>query len=181
MTAVRWTVLVPMRALPSAKSRLAATLPPDRHAETVRAIRADTLAAVRAAAPVARVVVIGDAPGADVGLVQTSPGLNGALRDGAAFAAQHWPADGVAALVKAEADAAAATVARQWRASEAGPELLEAHPELVRSSPELQATVERTVRDWQGDVLDIVRAEGGEVVVSPSVAAAVWLERSIRP
>ena len=79
--------------------------------------------------------------------------------------------DGVAALVQAEADAAAATVARQWRASEAGPALLEAHPELVRSSPELQATVERTVRDWQGDVLDIVRAEGGNRRTNARIAA----------
>ena len=56
-----------------------------------------------------------------------------------------------------------------------GPEIcaraLEAHPELVRSSPELQATVERTVRDWQGDVLDIVRAEGGNRRTNARIAA----------
>ena len=32
-------------------------------------------------------------------LVQTQPGLNGALRDGAAYARTRWPGDGVAALV----------------------------------------------------------------------------------
>lgn len=88
-----------MRALPSAKSRLAAGLAPERHAEVVSAIRADTLAAVRAAPLVARVLVIGDRAGDGVALVQSSPGLNGALRDGAGYARTQWPGDGVAALV----------------------------------------------------------------------------------
>lgn len=96
---MRWTVLVPLRALPSAKSRLAASVPADVFERLVDAIRADTLAAVHAAAPVARVVVIGDRAGDGITLVQTHTGLNGALRDGAAHARAHWPADGVAALV----------------------------------------------------------------------------------
>jgi 2-phospho-L-lactate guanylyltransferase len=96
---IRWTVLVPLRALPSAKSRLAETVPPEVHADLVEAIRADTLEAVHATESVARVVVIGDRPGRGVTLVQTSDGLNGALRDGAALAAEHWPDDGIAALV----------------------------------------------------------------------------------
>jgi 2-phospho-L-lactate guanylyltransferase len=96
---MKWTVLVPLRALPSAKSRLAESVPPELHGDLVEAIRADTLEAVHAATEVARVVVIGDAPGAGVTLVQTSAGLNGALRDGAAFAAEQWPDDGIAALV----------------------------------------------------------------------------------
>lgn len=79
--------------------------------------------------------------------------------------------DGVAALVQAEADAAAATVARQWRGSDAGAALLDAHPALARSSDSLQPTVERTVRDWQGDVLDIVRAEGGNRRTNARIAA----------
>jgi 2-phospho-L-lactate guanylyltransferase len=96
---MRWTVLVPLRALPNAKSRLASTVPAELFEALVTAIRADTLAAAGAAAPVARIVIVGDVPGADVTLVQHSPGLNGALRDGAAHAAEHWPEDGVAALV----------------------------------------------------------------------------------
>lgn len=99
---LRWTVLVPMRMLPAAKGRLAAGLTAEVHTELVRAIRADTLAAVRAAPPVARIVVVADEPGMDGGglvLVQRSAGLNGALRDGARHARQNWPADGVAALV----------------------------------------------------------------------------------
>jgi 2-phospho-L-lactate guanylyltransferase len=94
-----WTLLVPLRALPGAKSRLAQAVPRDLHGSLVAAIRADTLDAAGAADKVARIVIIGDAPGPDVTVVQTSPGLNGALRDGAAFAAAHWPDDGIAALV----------------------------------------------------------------------------------
>jgi len=96
---MKWTVLVPIRALPSAKSRLASSVPAEVFAPLVAAIRADTLDAVHAAGPVARVVIIGDRPAPDVTFVQSSPGLNGALRDGAAYARQQWPDDGVAALV----------------------------------------------------------------------------------
>jgi 2-phospho-L-lactate/phosphoenolpyruvate guanylyltransferase len=96
---MRWTVLVPFRALPNAKSRLSSTVPACLFEPLVVAIRADTLVAVRAARPVARTVVISDEPGDGVTLVQTSSGLNGALRDGAAFARHRWPDDGIAALV----------------------------------------------------------------------------------
>lgn len=90
---------MPIRALPNAKSRLSSTVPALLFEPLVTAIRADTLEAVRAAPPVARTVVISDEPGAGVTLVQTSTGLNGALRDGAAFARRRWPGDGIAALV----------------------------------------------------------------------------------
>lgn len=96
---MKWTVLVPLRALPSAKSRLASTVAAGVFEDLVTAIRADTLAAVGAAGPVARVVTVGDRPAAGVTIVQSRAGLNGALRDGAAYARAHWPADGVAALV----------------------------------------------------------------------------------
>ncbi len=79
--------------------------------------------------------------------------------------------DGVATLVQAEADAAAATVARRWRSTEAGPALLDARPDLARSSADLQEQIERAVRDWQGDVLDIVRAEGGNRRTNARIAA----------
>ncbi|MDQ6848564.1 MAG: 2-phospho-L-lactate guanylyltransferase [Actinomycetota bacterium] len=99
-TELQWTVLVPMKALPAAKSRLAQTVPAGWHVELVAAIRADTLRAVRAAARAARVLVITDVEdGISGALVQSAPGLNGALRDGADHAGQHWPRDGVAALV----------------------------------------------------------------------------------
>ncbi len=94
-----WTVLVPIRALPSAKSRLASSVPSELFEQLVSAIRADTLTAVRACSAVARVVVVGDRPGDGITLVQHSAGLNGALRDGAALARERWSADGTVALV----------------------------------------------------------------------------------
>jgi 2-phospho-L-lactate guanylyltransferase len=103
---VRWTVLVPAKSLPGAKSRLAAGIPDaDAHARLVHAIRADTLAAARTAPSVARVIVITDRAeaghhlAADAVLVQTRPGLNAALEEAAAYASAQWPQDGVAALV----------------------------------------------------------------------------------
>lgn len=93
---MNWTVIVPLKVLPNAKSRLAVSLTAAEHLALVEAIRADTLAAARV---VARVLVVADAPSPDADLVQVSPGLNGALRDGAAHARTHWPEDGVAALV----------------------------------------------------------------------------------
>ena len=78
---------------------------------------------------------------------------------------------GVSALLIAEADAAAATITRTWRGTEAGPLVLEAHPELARSSRGLESEIERLVRDWQGDVLDIVRAEGGNRRTNARIAA----------
>ncbi|MFJ6134228.1 dynamin family protein [Janibacter terrae] len=78
---------------------------------------------------------------------------------------------GVSALLIAEADAAASTVARTWRSTEAGPVVLDQHPELAHSSRGLEGEVERLVRDWQGDVLDIVRAEGGNRRTNARIAA----------
>ena len=78
---------------------------------------------------------------------------------------------GVASLLLAEADTAAATVAREWRGTEAGPAVLEAHPELARSSRGLEGEVERLVREWQGDVLGIVRSEGRNRRTNARIAA----------
>ena len=97
--------MVPVKALPSAKSRLAVAVPdPGQHAALVLAIRADTLAAARRTASVARIVVVADAGGVDAPdalevILQTEPGLNAGLRAGAEYAGQRWPHDGVAAMV----------------------------------------------------------------------------------
>lgn len=101
---MQWTVLLPAKALPAAKSRLAgASGGPDEHARLVRAIRQDTLAAAVTAPGVARVVVVVDRPGEPYPgvevFVQTRPGLNAALREAAAWALSTWPEAGVAALV----------------------------------------------------------------------------------
>ena len=104
---VRWTVVIPAKALPAAKSRLApASNGRPAHERLVAAIRTDTIAAAQAAPGVARVLLVADRsdPAADgrtavVVLVQRRPGLNAALREGARHAAERWPGDGVAALV----------------------------------------------------------------------------------
>jgi 2-phospho-L-lactate/phosphoenolpyruvate guanylyltransferase len=96
---VRWTAVVPIRAMPSAKTRLARDLSVAQHALLVDAIRADTLTTIRAADEVARVVIVADKDGPGITLVQRSPGLNGALRDAWAYATQRWPDEGVVALV----------------------------------------------------------------------------------
>lgn len=93
-------MLVPVKALPAAKSRLAGfSADAAAHARLVGAIRDDTLRAARAAAGVARVLRIGDGPGVEHELLQQRPGLNAALAEGARHAAAQWPSDGVAALV----------------------------------------------------------------------------------
>jgi 2-phospho-L-lactate/phosphoenolpyruvate guanylyltransferase len=109
---MRWTLLVPVKALPRAKSRLlGASADPDSHRRLVEAIRADTLLAARSAPNVARIVLVdGD-------------GLNDALRSAADDAAQRWPSDGIAALVAdlpalrpVELDSALASAAEHPRA-----------------------------------------------------------------
>lgn len=98
---MHWTVVIPAKALPEAKSRLAPmSTDPAAHRRLVEAIRADTIAAAQAANGVARVVVVVDRGAASTRvLVQTRPGLDAALREGAAYAVASWPEDGVAALV----------------------------------------------------------------------------------
>jgi 2-phospho-L-lactate/phosphoenolpyruvate guanylyltransferase len=97
---VRWTVVIPAKALPEAKSRLLpASVDDAAHRRLVEAIRADTLAAAGAADGVARVLVVTDRPGEPDALVQRQPGLNAALREAADHAARSWPEDGIVALV----------------------------------------------------------------------------------
>ena len=102
-------MLIAVKGLPEAKSRLLpASADPIAHGALVEAIRADTVAATIRAAGVGRVVLVADRAGvhplpAETDgvsvIVQRSPGLNGALRDGAELAVARWPHDGVAALV----------------------------------------------------------------------------------
>jgi energy-coupling factor transporter ATP-binding protein EcfA2 len=66
---------------------------------------------------------------------------------------------GVAELLTAQSQGAAATVLRRWRQLPGGPALVAAHPELADAAPESAGNVERLVRDWQGEVLELVRAE----------------------
>src|SRR5438552_3793068 len=100
LVVVRWTVIVPVKALPEAKSRLLpASVDAAAHRRLVLAIRDDTMSAARAAESTARVLVVTDRPGMRDALVQSRPGLNAALGEAAELATRTWPADGVAALV----------------------------------------------------------------------------------
>ena len=69
---------------------------------------------------------------------------------------------GAAALVTSHAQVAASTAARSWKSSGGGPALIEAHPELAGAGPQIEDRVERLIRQWQGEVLDLVRAEAGK-------------------
>lgn len=67
---------------------------------------------------------------------------------------------GVAALIAAEAQGAASVATRAWRNLAGGQRLLEREPALGRVSPGFDGKVEALVRDWQGDVMSLVREEG---------------------
>jgi 2-phospho-L-lactate guanylyltransferase len=126
-TELTWTVLLAIKSLPEAKSRLrrleSGRLDDLTHASLVRAMRADTIAAVEASARVAHIVTIADRAGEAYTLVQSAPGLNAALSEAAGYAQAEWPTDGVVALVAdlpalpaADLDAALALAAAYPRA-----------------------------------------------------------------
>jgi 2-phospho-L-lactate/phosphoenolpyruvate guanylyltransferase len=103
---ITWSVLLPVKVLTQAKSRLAGLAGP-RRGELALAVAWDTVTAVLGTAEVARAVVISDDPVAAAALTELGAqvipdeprdGLNAALRHGAAIAAHNWPADGTAAL-----------------------------------------------------------------------------------
>ncbi len=79
--------------------------------------------------------------------------------------------DGVATLVTAEASAAASQVARSWRGMPGGQLLLDGATGLGAASPMFTTQVESIVREWQDDVLDLVRREGRDRRTTAKVAA----------
>jgi 2-phospho-L-lactate guanylyltransferase len=104
--ATAWTLVIPVKVLAEAKSRLAGLTAPDR-SELALAMVADTVAAALAAAPVAALIVVTDDPvagpelaklGAVVIADQPPAGLNPALERGARYAEQRWPGRGRAGL-----------------------------------------------------------------------------------
>jgi 2-phospho-L-lactate/phosphoenolpyruvate guanylyltransferase len=119
-----WSVLMPVKVLAQAKSRLAGLAGPYRP-ELALDLACDTVTAVLETPQVARAVVITNDPvaaatlgglGALVVPDEPGDGLNPALRHGAAFAAARWPGCGTAAL---SADLPALRPAELARALEA--------------------------------------------------------------
>ena len=105
-TPVAWSVVIPVKVLAQAKSRLAGLADADRKAVAL-AMAADTVAAAVACQAVGDVVVVSDdaairaeaeSLGADVIADRPSAGLNEALSVGAEYAAASWPGRGLAAL-----------------------------------------------------------------------------------
>lgn len=87
----RWTVVIPVKGTPGAKSRLAPALPDDARAVLARAFALDTVGAALAAASVDRVIVVGDDPSV-AGGAEFLPEAGGAAR-GLLGAIRHGIAD----------------------------------------------------------------------------------------
>jgi 2-phospho-L-lactate/phosphoenolpyruvate guanylyltransferase len=101
-----WSLVVPVKVLARAKSRLAVLAGPHRPALAL-AMAADTVAAALACPVVDRVIAVTDDAeaaralaglGALVTEDEPGRGLNPALRHGAALAAARWPGSGIGAL-----------------------------------------------------------------------------------
>ncbi|MEU8298180.1 2-phospho-L-lactate guanylyltransferase [Micromonospora sp. NPDC048909] len=137
MSQPRWTVVVPVKRLAAAKSRLRGALPGVPHEELALALAADTVRAVRACPAVAEILVVTDDPrmgaaarqaGARVLPDQPDAGLNAAFRHGASAAPGGWvagltadlPALRPAELAAALAAAQAAPAVRRFVADAPG-------------------------------------------------------------
>ncbi|HUZ39426.1 MAG TPA: 2-phospho-L-lactate guanylyltransferase [Streptosporangiaceae bacterium] len=105
-TPLTWSLVVPVKVLARAKTRLAVLAGHDRPALAL-AMAADTVAAALACPQVGRVIVVTDDPQAGqvlagLGAVavpeRPGRGLNPALRRGAAHARSRWPGSGVGGL-----------------------------------------------------------------------------------
>jgi 2-phospho-L-lactate guanylyltransferase len=105
-TPLIWSVVIPVKVLARAKSRLSALADSDREAVAL-AMAADTVTAAVACPAVADVLVVSDDPAvrteaqaAGAAVIADSPGagLNRALAAGAEHAAARWSGRGLAAL-----------------------------------------------------------------------------------
>lgn len=104
--AFTWSIVIPVKVLARAKSRIAG-ISATRRAALALAMAADTVAAAVACPAVRAVLVVTDDPqvravvvplGAEIVADRPGTGLNSALRRGAAEAAARWPGNGRAAL-----------------------------------------------------------------------------------
>ena len=128
-TSLVWSVVIPVKVLALAKSRLTGLADPDRKA-LVLAMAADTIAAALACPAAGAVVVVSDDPeirsqaqalGADV-VDEPGPGLNEALIAGARHAAGSWPDRGLAGLTADLPALSAAALAAALSAAAAVPQ-----------------------------------------------------------
>jgi hypothetical protein len=70
---------------------------------------------------------------------------------------------GLETLILEHAEAAAERAEASWQSTAAGQQLLgDAGQDLGRASRDFRRKAERAVRDWQSDVLDMVRTEGAD-------------------
>ncbi len=70
---------------------------------------------------------------------------------------------GLEVLMREEGDAAAERVENSWMGNPAGRQVLQrTHEDLSRASVPYPNEVAKLIRDWQGDVLDLVSAEGAD-------------------
>jgi 2-phospho-L-lactate/phosphoenolpyruvate guanylyltransferase len=106
LPATAWSLVIPVKVLAQAKSRLAG-LPGPRRSDLALAMVADTVAAALAAPPVAAVIVVTDDEvaskelgglGAVVITDEPGAGLNPALIFGAGYSDTRWPGRGRAGL-----------------------------------------------------------------------------------
>jgi len=126
---ITWSVLMPVKVLARAKSRLAGLSGP-RRGELALALACDTATAVLVCDAAARVIVITDdqvagaalaALGAQVVPDEPRDGLNAALRHGAAHVGTRWPGSGTAALSADLPALRPAEIGRALRAAAAWP------------------------------------------------------------
>jgi hypothetical protein len=78
---------------------------------------------------------------------------------------------GVEALIANRAELAATGTARTWRTLPGGDQLLTGTEGLLRSSPDVSERIQRLVREWQGDILEMVRDEGRDRRTSARIMA----------
>lgn len=83
-------------------------------------------------------------------------------RPGPTDGLSHALESGLVILVRGSAADAAEQVAAAWRSHPSGAPLLAGHPGLGQAGPDLRERAERMVRDWQREVLELVRAEAGD-------------------
>lgn len=142
-----WTVVMPVKVLARAKSRLAVLAGP-RRSDLALALASDTVCAVLGCPEVAHVLVVTPDPvagqrlaalGAQVVSDEPAGGLNVALAHGAAAALRWWPDTGIAALAADLPALRPAELSRALRAAASGlarkPAPVPAPPPAETASP----------------------------------------------